>query len=90
MRHLILGNGPAGVIAAETIRRYAPEDEIVVVGAERGAPYSRMAIPYLLMGQIEECGTLLRKTAGQGVILSMGGGVSPGMPVENIRALTEA
>ena len=24
MRHVILGNGPAGVIAAETIRKHAP------------------------------------------------------------------
>jgi NAD(P)H-nitrite reductase large subunit len=31
------------------------------VGDEREAPYSRMAIPYLLMGNIEESGTWLRK-----------------------------
>jgi len=24
-RHLILGNGPAGVVAAETLARYAPK-----------------------------------------------------------------
>jgi NAD(P)H-nitrite reductase large subunit len=61
MRHVILGNGPAGVVAAETIRKHAPRDEIVVVGAEPGRPYGRMAIPYLLAGKIEEDGTLLRK-----------------------------
>ncbi len=61
MRHVILGNGPAGVIAAEIIRKQAPADEIVLVGAEPGAPYSRMAIPYLLTGKIDEAGTLLRK-----------------------------
>ena len=61
MRHVILGNGPAGVIAAEIIRKHAPADEIVLVGAEPGAPYSRMAIPYLLTGKIDEAGTLLRK-----------------------------
>jgi len=33
------------------------------VGDEREAPYSRMAIPYLLMGNIGEEGTLLRKGA---------------------------
>ena len=60
MRHVILGAGPAGVIAAETIRRHAPDDEIVLVGDEPEAPYSRMAIPYLLIGQIEEPGTHLR------------------------------
>ncbi len=61
MRHVILGNGPAGVIAAEIIRKHAPSDEIVLVGAEPGLPYSRMAIPYLLTGKIDEAGTLLRK-----------------------------
>ncbi len=61
MRHVILGNGPAGVIAAEIIRKHAPADEIVLVGAEPGAPYSRMAIPYLLTGKIDEAGTHLRK-----------------------------
>ncbi|HMM85822.1 FAD-dependent oxidoreductase [Azohydromonas sp.] len=60
MKHVILGAGPAGVIAAETIRKHAPADEILVVGDEPEAPYSRMAIPYLLIGQIDEAGTHLR------------------------------
>jgi NAD(P)H-nitrite reductase large subunit len=63
MRHVVLGNGPAGVIAAEAIRKYAPADEIVLVGDEPEPPYSRMAIPYLLSGRIEEPGTYLRKAA---------------------------
>ena len=61
MKHLILGNGPAGVIAAETIRKHAPNDEITLVGDEPEPPYSRMAIPYLLSGSIVEEGTHLRK-----------------------------
>ena len=61
MKHVILGNGPAGVIAAETIRKHAPADTIVLVGDEPEPPYSRMAIPYLLMGNIGEEGTYLRK-----------------------------
>jgi NADPH-dependent 2,4-dienoyl-CoA reductase/sulfur reductase-like enzyme len=32
--HVILGAGPAGVIAAETIRKHAPHDRITVVGDE--------------------------------------------------------
>jgi NAD(P)H-nitrite reductase large subunit len=60
MRHIILGAGPAGVIAAETIRKHAPHDEIYLVGDEPEAPYSRMAIPYLLIGNVEESGTHLR------------------------------
>ena len=64
MKHIILGNGPAGVVAAETLRRAAPDDDILLVGNEAAPPYSRMAIPYLLEGNIDEAGTYLRKTAG--------------------------
>jgi NADPH-dependent 2,4-dienoyl-CoA reductase/sulfur reductase-like enzyme len=64
MQHVILGAGPAGVIAAETIRKHAPNDQIVLVGDEPEPPYSRMAIPYLLIGNIGEEGTHLRHTAG--------------------------
>ncbi len=62
--HVILGAGPAGVIAAETLRKQAPHDAITIVGDEPEAPYSRMAIPYLLAGQIAEPGTHLRHTPG--------------------------
>jgi len=61
MRHVIIGNGPAGVIAAETLRAQRPRDDIVLVGDEPEPPYSRMAIPYLLSGDIGEAGTYLRK-----------------------------
>lgn len=60
--HIIIGAGPAGVIAAETIRKHAPADRITLIGDEPDAPYSRMAIPYLLMGNINEGGTYLRKS----------------------------
>ena len=33
LRHVILGNGPAGVVAAEQIRKQRPRDSIVMVGA---------------------------------------------------------
>lgn len=59
--HVILGAGPAGVIAAETLRKHAPADRITLVGDEPEVPYSRMAIPYLLIGNIQESGTYLRK-----------------------------
>ncbi len=62
MKHVILGAGPAGVIAAETLRKHAPNDEIVIIGDEPEAPYSRMAIPYLLIGKVGEEGTHLRHT----------------------------
>ncbi|HPW29068.1 MAG TPA: FAD-dependent oxidoreductase [Rhodoferax sp.] len=60
--HVILGAGPAGVIAAETIRKLAPLDAITLIGDEPEPSYSRMAIPYLLMGNIDERGTYLRKS----------------------------
>ena len=64
MKHVILGAGPAGVIAAETIRKLAPHDDVLVIGDEPEAPYSRMAIPYLLAGHVGEEGTHLRHGAG--------------------------
>ena len=64
MHHVILGAGPAGVIAAETIRKHAPYDTITLVGDEHEPPYSRMAIPYLLIGDVDERGTYLRKSPG--------------------------
>ena len=63
MKHVILGAGPAGVIAAETIRKHAPYDQIVLIGDEPEPPYSRMAIPYLLFGRVGEAGTYLRHSS---------------------------
>ena len=63
MKHVIIGNGPAGVVAAETLRKRAPDDGITMIGDEPEPPYSRMAIPYLLIGRIDESGTYLRKDA---------------------------
>ncbi|HEX5633594.1 MAG TPA: FAD-dependent oxidoreductase, partial [Gemmatimonadales bacterium] len=45
-------------------RKHAPNDKIILVGDEPEAPYSRMAIPYLLMKSIGEEGTHLRHGAG--------------------------
>ena len=64
MKHIIIGNGPAGVVAAETLRKADPKAEIILVGDEPEPPYSRMAIPYFLMGNIGEEGTHLRKDKG--------------------------
>ncbi|MBX3677235.1 MAG: NAD(P)/FAD-dependent oxidoreductase [Rhodocyclaceae bacterium] len=64
MKHVIIGNGPAGVVAAETLRKADPKAEVILIGDEPEPPYSRMAIPYLLMGNIAESGTHLRKEKG--------------------------
>lgn len=60
MQHVIIGCGPAGVVAAETLRRCDPYSSITLVGDEPELPYSRMAIPYLLIEKITEDGTHLR------------------------------
>lgn len=61
MKHLIIGAGPSGVIAAETLRRLQPEASVTIVGDESEPPYSRMALPYLLIRKVGEEGTYLRK-----------------------------
>lgn len=63
MHHVIIGAGPAGVTAAETIRKYGGNDHITLLAGEGEPPYSRMAIPYYLEGDIVETGTYLRSKA---------------------------
>jgi len=63
MNHVIIGAGPAGVVAAEALRRLQPDAGITILGDEPEPPYSRMALPYFLIKQIEESGTYLRKDA---------------------------
>ncbi len=62
MKHVIIGAGPAGVIAAETLRKVQPDASVILIGDESEPPYSRMAIPYYLIENIKESGTYLRKT----------------------------
>ena len=60
MQHIIIGAGPAGVIAAETLRKCDPDADITIIGDEPEPPYSRMAIPYYLIDNVDETGTYLR------------------------------
>ena len=62
MHHVIIGAGPAGVIAAEHLRKLDSASQITLIGDEPEPPYSRMAIPYLLIDRIDEQGTYLRKS----------------------------
>jgi NAD(P)H-nitrite reductase large subunit len=61
MQHLIIGAGPAGVVAAETLRKFDPDADIAIIGDEPEPPYSRMAIPYFLSDNIDEAGSYLRE-----------------------------
>lgn len=53
-RYLIIGNGAAGVSAAEIIRRRDPAGQITIVTSEPYRLYSRPGIAYLLLGQVSE------------------------------------
>lgn len=52
MRHLIIGAGPAGLAAVDTIREFGGDGPITLISNEQ--PYSRMVLPYLMDGTIEE------------------------------------
>lgn len=65
MNYVVLGAGPAGVTAAETLRSLDKSASITVIsGEEEPQPYSRMAIPYYIYGKIDEGGTYLRQQSG--------------------------
>lgn len=63
MIYVVVGSGPAGVVAAERLRKLDPLSNVSLIGSEPEPPYSRMAIPYYLTDKIQENGTYLRKTA---------------------------
>src|SRR5512140_587002 len=61
LRHVIIGAGTAGVTAAETLRHLDPQAVVTLLDGEGEQPYSRMAIPYLLAGQIGEEGVRIHR-----------------------------
>lgn len=63
MHHVIVGAGPAGTLAADTLRRHDRQASITLLGDEPGPPYGRMAIPYLLSGRISAEQMQLRSAA---------------------------
>ncbi len=84
MNYVVLGAGPAGVTAAETLRSADPKGTITMIGGENEPqPYSRMAIPYYIYGKIAEGGTYLRQEPGHydklGITYRVGrcGGIDP-------------
>jgi len=62
MHYTVIGAGPAGVTACEKLRKLEPSARITLIGDEPEPPYARMAIPYLLIEQIDEAGTYLRRS----------------------------
>ena len=63
MDYLVIGAGPAGVIAADALRKADTSAAVTVIGDEPEPPYSRMALPYFLTKQVDESGTYLRRDA---------------------------
>lgn len=76
MHYVIVGAGPAGVNAAEHLRKYDSSAKITMLVAEDVPPYSRMALPYYLADNIAAEGTYLRKNEGhfedKGITLKQG------------------
>jgi NAD(P)H-nitrite reductase large subunit len=52
MKHVIIGNGVAGVHAAETIRRFDPHGAITMISDEALPPYCRPMISMVLEGSV--------------------------------------
>jgi NAD(P)H-nitrite reductase large subunit len=61
MGYVILGNGIAGVSAAETIRQMDPEGGITIVADETFTPYSRPMIAMVLSGDVSSDKLPIRK-----------------------------
>ncbi len=53
MRHVIIGNGVAGVHAAETIRHLDPQASITIIAGEIFPPYCRPMISLVLEGSVQ-------------------------------------
>jgi NADPH-dependent 2,4-dienoyl-CoA reductase/sulfur reductase-like enzyme len=53
MRYLILGSGPAGIVAARSVRDADRDAEVVVATEESAAPYLRPHIPDVVSGEKE-------------------------------------
>lgn len=60
-RYVIIGNGAAGVTAAEEIRARDPQGNIVIVSAEPYPMYSRPGLAYLLLNEVSDKQVIARK-----------------------------
>ncbi len=62
-RYVIVGNGAAGITAAETIRQADPSGQIQIVTAEPYPMYSRPGLAYVLTGEISPDQVIARQPA---------------------------
>ncbi len=60
MRHIIVGNGVAGVTAAQAIKQANPSAEVNIIGAEPYPYYRRPLLWKFIAGQIDLDGVVFR------------------------------
>ena len=53
-RYIIVGNGPAGINAADRLRSKDAQSKITLIGQEPQWPYSPTILPYFISGKIKE------------------------------------
>ncbi|HEX9062831.1 MAG TPA: FAD-dependent oxidoreductase, partial [Clostridia bacterium] len=62
MKYLIVGNGAAGIAAAEKIRQLDKNGEISILSSEKYPVYSKCLLPDFLSGQVSEDRMFIRDT----------------------------
>ena len=50
MNHVIVGAGPAGVVAAEALRKLQPNSSVTIIGDEPEPPYCQTSVIAHLVG----------------------------------------
>lgn len=60
-RYVIVGNGAAGITAAEELHRRAPRSSLTIVTDERHAMYSRPGLAYVLINEVSVEQAVARK-----------------------------
>lgn len=60
LRHVIIGNGVAGTICAETLRKLDPTSNVTLLGLEPYPLYNRVALPPFLKGKATERKVIMR------------------------------
>lgn len=64
LKYLIIGASAAGLAAAETLHKIRPIGQITILEKEKTQLYSRILLPYLLSGAVEEENIFLPEPAG--------------------------
>lgn len=72
LRHVIIGNGVAGTLCAENLRKLDPTSHVTLLGGEPYPLYNRVALPPYLKGKATEKKVIMRTVevhAGKGIDL---------------------